>query len=114
WCTVLQRRFKLRMEVAKKLYFGPPEAKLLIVTALTNPISYTNALQHCVAFLFKLMFGPRPSLLYAVKGYLDCYMLVKDVTLVQEHTKGCGRFSVEIVVRWFKGRHINSRMRLMY
>ncbi|KDQ50596.1 hypothetical protein JAAARDRAFT_580553 [Jaapia argillacea MUCL 33604] len=39
WVKTVQNRLKLRSEVAEKMYFGPPEAKLLMATAMTDPVS---------------------------------------------------------------------------
>lgn len=63
----------------------------MVEGSMTNPLSYINvrvfmtsihhanaaaqSLQHVVAMLFELMFGARPSSLYATKAWPECYLL---------------------------------------
>ncbi|KII90386.1 hypothetical protein PLICRDRAFT_530603 [Plicaturopsis crispa FD-325 SS-3] len=105
-------RLKLRTEKSLKSYFGPMEARLIIEHMLDRPRCYNLALGQVIATLFELMLGARPSSLYAVQNYKDCYMCFRDVEVIRED--GRGYFTIIVTLRWFKGYHAGQRIKIRF
>ncbi|KAL7281920.1 hypothetical protein ACG7TL_003387 [Trametes sanguinea] len=87
-----------------KCHFGPPEALLLIETAITdNERSMDNNLQHIIAYLLMFYTAARPGSILRTQAYPNFYLRYKDIGIIR--TSDPARFYIHITLCAWKGGH---------
>ncbi|KAJ7226869.1 hypothetical protein GGX14DRAFT_385661 [Mycena pura] len=105
WMKEWKLQFKLRGAPLVKMVFGLYELLLLVETALDEPLSYENAIQHICSWIIMFTIGSRPSSLFVSPPYPD-YMKQGDVKITRGSESG--DYTVEVTVRSFKGWRFNE------